>query len=268
MTQCRHDRSDAREIEKRQLAKFRFWYTPSSGDYTRNPENSYFARLAAARLDEVKRQYRGGVVLDLCCGAGHQSFALAGSVERIVGVDFSPEMVQAARATAAQRGHANLSFCVANVRQIPLKSESVELVYSFASLYLIPGVEEVVREVARVLKPGGVAIMGFGALYSLNTLVSRAMSDTAEPCHLTVRQMTKTLTDSGLVPIHDRSFQLLPHWGNRPLWMLPLLHPVWQRIAKPMLGGRMLDERISSLPLLRRFAFRHLITSKKPSTAP
>ncbi len=268
MTSHTDNKSDASAIEQRQLAKYRSNYKPSDDDFSRTPDNSYFARLAAAKLDEVRRNYQSGVALDLCCGAGYYALALADQIDRIVGVDFSPEKVLAARAAASRQRRTNMDFCVANARQIPIRSASVTMVYSFATLYGIPAVEDVVAEVARVLKPGGTAVLDFGALYSLNTLVSRAMPGTAEPYHLSVRQMTKMLKDSELVPIRDRSFQLLPFWGNRPVWMLPLLHPVWQLIAKPLVGGRMLDERISSLPLLRRLAFRHLITARKPPIAP
>jgi hypothetical protein len=52
-------------------------------------------------------------------------------------------------------------------------------------------------------------------------------------------------------------------WGDRPWWLKPLLHPVWTRLLAIRIKGRMLDEWISSLPLLRRFAFRHVLLCEK-----
>ncbi|HID75110.1 MAG TPA: SAM-dependent methyltransferase, partial [Planctomycetaceae bacterium] len=231
----RHARARPREAESRAVAaadraqqeRWRAFYRPSNYELPRPDQDPYFARLAAARLDQVRRHYRGGRALDLGCGAGHYALALAAHVEQIIGIDFSPEMVRAASCEARRRSHRHLQFCVANARRIPLPDATVSLVYSFALLYTVPAVEDVVEEVSRVLVPGGVAVLEFGALYSLNTIVSRAMEELARPFHLPVREMQAILTRCGLVMEEDRSFQILPFWGVRPLWMLPLLLPCW-----------------------------------------
>jgi ubiquinone/menaquinone biosynthesis C-methylase UbiE len=245
------------------LAKYRAYYRPSDYDFAED-KRAYFARLSAAKLDEVRRHYQGGVVLDLCCGAGQYTLALAGGVQRIVGIDFSPEIVRAAEVEARQQKRTNVAFAVGNARRIPLAAGVVDLAYSFSALYTVPAVEEVVCEVARVLRPGATAVLDFGALYSLNTLVCRTRPETAEPCHLPLGRIYRIHEEAGLTIERDRSFQILPMWGNRPWWIRPLLHPVWKRLLSPRLGGRMLDEWISSLPPLRPFAFRHLIVSRKP----
>jgi len=262
---ARHDmetRSKAEIVEKRQWEKFTSYYEPAFYDFAAI-NDPYFGRQAGAKLAEVRRHYRGGTVLDLCCGAGHFAFALGGEMERIVGVDFSRKMVRAARQRAAEEGLENLDFLVANARRVPLASDSVSLVYCFAALHVIPFADEVVRETARVLLPGGTAVLDFGVVWSLNTIVSRAMTETAQPCYLPLGRIRKMLRQADLSMVSHRSFQILPLWGNRPRWMLPLLLPFWKRLMCPLVGGRMVDEWISSLPGVRRFAFRHLIVARK-----
>ena len=206
--------ADAGDLEARQRDRYRTLYTPAQSDFGRNRPGSYMARLAVVKMDEVRRQYRGGTVLDLCCGAGHYAFALADSLERIVGIDFSPEMVQAAERRAAAEGRRHLSFAIGNARQLPLGAGSVGLVYSFAALYTIPAVEEVLGEVARVLVPGGAAVLELGALWSLNTLVCRATASVARPYHLPVRRIERLVGEAGLRLERDRSFQILPLWAR------------------------------------------------------
>lgn len=258
---------DCRELDDRQRRRYRSSYVPAQFSLSRNTPASYMARQAMVKVEEVRRNYHGGTALDLCCGAGDYAFALADSLERIVGVDFSPEMAASARRRAAEEGRRTLHFCVANARQLPLADASVSLVYSLAALYSIPAVEEVLAEVARVLQPAGSAVLELGALYSLNTLVCRATPDVAEAFHLPVARIRRMLTEAGLSIERDRSFQILPLWGARPLWLKPLLLPFWPTLLKPVIAGRMLDEWLSALPGLRRFAFRHIMICRKGDLA-
>jgi SAM-dependent methyltransferase len=255
--------SDVRAVESRQLAKYRFWYKPETLRAATVADDPYFAGQAAARIDEVRRGYRGGLAVDLCCGNGFYAVALAGELERVLGLDFSPEMVAAARARAQAAQCRNAGFCLANARCLPLADASAGLVYSFSSLYHIPAVEQVVAEVARVLGPRGVAVLDFGALRSLNTLVCRAAPETAEPCHRPLGEILDILRQCGLSVERRRVFQILPMWGNRPRWLRPLLHPGWKWLLSRTCRGRMLDEWISGLPLVQHFAFRHVLTCRK-----
>lgn len=264
MTGTDGSQSDYHEVEQRQRAVYRFWCKPSFLDLERTRDDPYFSKILDIRLSEIRRYYAGGTALDLCCGSGQYAVRLAGEIERIVGIDFSPEMLRVAQESVKEQNRTNISLSVANARRLPLGSETVGLVYSFSSLYYVPAVEQVVAEVARVLRPKGVAILEFGALYSLNTLVSRATPGPAEPCHVPLGRIYRMHEEAGLAIERDRSFQILPMWGNRPWWIRPLLHPVWKRLLSPRVGGRMLDEWISSFGPLRPFAFRHMVVSRKP----
>lgn len=250
-------------LERRQQAKYRFYYTAAGLDYAARPAHEYFAKLAARRLGLVRARYTGGPVLDLCCGAGDYLLPAAGFVEDVTGVDFSPELLAAARRRIAKQGLANARCLAGNARALPLRDASVRLAFTFSSLYYIPRVEQVVAECARVLCPGGFAILEFGLRYSLNTIVCRAHPELAAPCHVPLRHVHGALRAAGLVAEADHAFQILPLWGDRPRWLRPLLHPLWKRILGAQLRGRMLDEWISGCRGLRRLAFRHIVVCRK-----
>jgi ubiquinone/menaquinone biosynthesis C-methylase UbiE len=180
-----------------------------------------------------------------------------------IGLDFSPELITVARQRAISNGVANVAAVLGNARNIPLRGSSISLLFSFACLYHIPAVEHVITECARILRRGGVAILEFGAFYSLNTIVSRAYPELAAPCHVPLRKIHAMLSHAGFVIEMHRPFQLLPFWGNRPWWLRPLLHPIWKRMLQQELAGRMLDEWISALWPFRLLAFRHLMICRR-----
>jgi len=256
--------ADDLALERQQRYKYRTYYTPEHLDRQNRPATDYFAKLAALRLRLIHERYDRGWVLDLCCGNGNDLLPVACGAEQVIGLDFSPELLAAARQRAVVARQRNVACILGNARAIPVQNESMALVFSFASLYGIPKVDQVVQECARVLEPGGVAILEFGVLYSLNTLVCKAYPEVAVPCHLPLLTIRNMVAEAGLAIERDRAFQLLPLWGDRPRWLRPLLHPFWRRFLGREVGGRMLDELISSLWPARHFAFRHLLVCRKP----
>ncbi len=225
-------------------------------------------RLLNDRLGLVRKYYRGGTVLDLCCAAGEHLITLAPDIEAGIGLDFSHRYIVKAREDAAERGADNLAFTHGDAKAMPLLEASVDLVYCFSSLYAIPGVDGVVAETARVLRPGGSAILDFGNRRSLNTHCLSYYTEWPPIFPVTVPEMRGMLLDSGLRIAEHRSYQILPLWAGLPRHLRLLLHPVWQELLRRRVGGRMLDERISSLPGLRSFAFRHVIVCHKPADGP
>ena len=100
----------------------------------------------------------GETVLDLGSGAGFDAFLAAGRVGpqgRVIGLDMTPQMVERARANAAAGGHANVEFRLGDIEQMPVESDSVDLVISNCVLNLVPDKAAAFREIARVLRPGG-----------------------------------------------------------------------------------------------------------------
>lgn len=100
----------------------------------------------------------GEVVLDLGSGAGADVLISArrvGPTGRAIGVDMTPEMLDLARANAAAAGVDNVELLQGYLEDIPLPDASVDVVISNCVLNLAADKHLVLREAARVLRPGG-----------------------------------------------------------------------------------------------------------------
>ena len=105
------------------------------------------------------------VVLDLCCGTGDLAFSLAkGARARIIGADFSHTMLTRAKEKALQlaNGKAPIPFLEADALRLPFATESFALVTTAFGFRNLANYEEGLREIYRVLRPGGtLAILEF-----------------------------------------------------------------------------------------------------------
>jgi ubiquinone/menaquinone biosynthesis C-methylase UbiE len=81
--------------------------------------------------------------------------AEAGEDGRVIGVDFTPEMVARAKANAAELGYQNVEFRLGDIEALPLTSGIVDVAVSNCVLNLVPDKRKAFAEVLRVLKPGG-----------------------------------------------------------------------------------------------------------------
>lgn len=226
----------------------------------------YGERLLGAKIETVRKHLQEGLVVDLCCGNGKHVFALANSDNDFAGVDFSRPFIERAREDAKKRGLGHLRFEVADARDLPFSKGEVGTLYSLSSLYAIPQLDLVLAEIGRVLRPGGRCILDLANSRSLNAICVKAYTDLPPTFHVTLVEMDRLCAKHGLKIIEHRRFQLLPLWADKPTWLWPLLHPGWKAIMARRIRGKMLDEWISSAPLLRRFAFRHLLVCKKVQT--
>ncbi len=99
------------------------------------------------------------VVLDLGCGAGHASFAVAPASESVTAFDLSPRMLEVVADAARQRGHDNLRTQQGNVERLPFADASMCMVITRFSAHHWLDVPAALREVKRVLKPRGVFVV-------------------------------------------------------------------------------------------------------------
>ncbi len=101
------------------------------------------------------------VVLDVSTGAEHTALALSPHVARVVATDLIPEMLEVARGLAHERKAANVEFQEADVLALPVADASFDLVTCRAAAHHYPELLRPVREMARVLRPGGGDGAGF-----------------------------------------------------------------------------------------------------------
>jgi len=97
-------------------------------------------------------------VLDLGCGAGLDSLTAAkrvGPKGRVVGIDFSETMLERARCAAVEAGITNVEFRHADAESLPLPDQSVDVALINGIFNLNPARDVILRELARVIRPGG-----------------------------------------------------------------------------------------------------------------
>ena len=100
----------------------------------------------------------GDVVLDLGCGAGLDALATAREVGpdgSVVGLDFSEAMIDLAGRGAEESGLGNVSFVCADAARTPFADASFDLITFNGILNLSPDKDAILREIVRVLRPGG-----------------------------------------------------------------------------------------------------------------
>jgi SAM-dependent methyltransferase len=100
----------------------------------------------------------GDVVIDLGSGAGNDCFVArheTGETGKVIGIDFTPAMIEKARANAEARGFNNVEFRQGDIEHMPVTANSADVIVSNCVLNLVPNKHGVFSEIFRVLKPGG-----------------------------------------------------------------------------------------------------------------
>lgn len=100
----------------------------------------------------------GDTVLDLGSGAGIDCFLASkkvGSDGKVIGIDFTEEMIIKAKANALKGKFINVKFILADIDKLPVKDNSVNIIISNCVINLAPDKNKVFNETFRILKPGG-----------------------------------------------------------------------------------------------------------------
>jgi len=101
---------------------------------------------------------KGDVVIDLGSGAGNDAFIArheTGDTGKVIGIDFTPAMIERARNNAEVRGFNNVEFRQGDIENIPVTANAADVIVSNCVLNLVPNKDGVFKEIFRVLKPGG-----------------------------------------------------------------------------------------------------------------
>ncbi|MFS4417071.1 arsenite methyltransferase [Maribacter sp. 2307ULW6-5] len=100
----------------------------------------------------------GDTVIDLGSGAGNDCFVArheSGAEGKVIGIDFTPKMIEKARRNAEKMGYNNVEFREGDIDDMPVGDAVADVVVSNCVLNLVPNKPKVIREIFRVLKPGG-----------------------------------------------------------------------------------------------------------------
>ncbi|MBK6565107.1 MAG: arsenite methyltransferase [Saprospiraceae bacterium] len=101
---------------------------------------------------------KGQTVIDLGSGAGNDCFvahAETGETGKVIGIDFTPAMVDKARINAEKLGFNNVEFRLGDIENMPVSDAVADVVVSNCVLNLLPNKEKIFNEIYRVLKADG-----------------------------------------------------------------------------------------------------------------
>ncbi len=159
----------------------------------RNPDTE------TALLAEWLEVGPSGVILDVACGPGNTTRRLARAVPDggALGVDFSTPMLEEAANARTGAGSGWTAYARADAHHLSLGSASVDGVHCAAALYLMSDPAQVVRELARVLRPGGVfAGMTIAAKVHLRLPVTERVTGLR---YVSPAELVQMCEDAGLV---------------------------------------------------------------------
>ena len=101
---------------------------------------------------------KGATVIDLGSGAGNDCFVArheTGAEGKVIGIDFTPIMIEKARANAEKLGFNNVEFRAGDIDDMPVGNDVADVIVSNCVLNLVPNKQKVIQEIHRVLKPNG-----------------------------------------------------------------------------------------------------------------
>ena len=135
-------------------------YNIMADDYTRlegyNPDADL--GLGCGLPTQFARIKEGDVVIDLGSGAGNDAFIArneTGETGKVIGIDFTPAMIERARQNNEVRGFNNVEFRQGDIEKMPVTANTADVIVSNCVLNLVPNKDAVIKEIYRVLKPGG-----------------------------------------------------------------------------------------------------------------
>src|SRR5687768_16407085 len=135
-------------------------YTIMSDDYSDldgyNPDADL--GLGCGLPTQFAKIKKGDVVIDLGSGAGNDAFIArheTGDTGKVIGIDFTPAMIEKARSNAETRGFNNVEFRQGDIEKMPVTANVADVIVSNCVLNLVPNKDGVIKEIYRVLKPGG-----------------------------------------------------------------------------------------------------------------
>jgi ubiquinone/menaquinone biosynthesis C-methylase UbiE len=125
-----------------------------------------FERWAELTDDQVATRFRGaldtaagGRLLDIACGPGVVTAAIAAGAACVIGLDATDAMLERAKARCANAGLGNVTFQRGDAENLPFADASFDGVVTRAAVHHFADPQRAFNEMFRVLRPGGVAVV-------------------------------------------------------------------------------------------------------------
>ncbi|SNB77475.1 pimeloyl-CoA biosynthesis protein BioC [Arboricoccus pini] len=194
----------------------------------------------AARLEG----HRTARLLDLGCGGGHLAFTAAPLVAEVTAYDLSPEMVAVVDRHAAENGLHNIKTETGGAEHLPFEDGSFDIVATRFSAHHWRDFDAGIAEAARVLKPGGIALLADTISPGpaiLDTFMQsiEVLRDTSHVRNRTRAEWEAVVEAAGLVPGAFTPFRLRLDFAS---WTERMRTPTEFVVAMRRLQKAMADE--------------------------
>ncbi|MDQ7093494.1 methyltransferase domain-containing protein [Desulfosporosinus sp. PR] len=175
------------------------------------------------RMIQLLKPTSDAVALDVATGGGHTALALAKYVNKVVAIDITPEMLSEAKKAAASLQVHNVDFVMNDIHLLSFSNEQFDIVVSRFAIHHFSNVKKALKEMCRVLKPGGKFYVLDCSVYDgeesereFNRL--ELLRDSSHQCSYSPRQWKELLKELPLA-VEDLSFlreeYKLPQWFDR-----------------------------------------------------
>ena len=160
----------------------------------------------------VQRQ-AAPLVLDLGCGAGHASFAVAPFAKSVIAFDLSAPMLAVVQSAAQERGLDNIETRQGNTDALPFAAASFDIVCTRYSAHHWSRFEQGLAEIFRVLKPGGkcyvIDVVAPEVTVADTYLQSfEVLRDASHIRNRNLAEWSAALTQAGLRPVAEQGWKL------------------------------------------------------------
>jgi len=117
------------------------------------------------KLSETQEFLSGDMhILELGCGTGTTAIYHSPHVRKIDAIDISENMIEIGREKAEAANVSNLTFSLGTLEEFNADSSSLDAVLGLNVIHLVPKRKELITEIARILKPGGIFVSSTGCL--------------------------------------------------------------------------------------------------------
>lgn len=229
------------------------YYDRFSRTYDDHRHHGYHRMIDDLELDLIRRYAGGRDVFEAGCGTGLLLKEAALVARRAVGLDLSRGML----GQASNRG---LRVVQGSITHVPLPAASFDLVYSMKVLAHVPPIEEALRELCRLVRPGGHLLLEFYNPWSLRYLAKRWGGPAPIAAGTTDRDVftrydtlarARSYLPAGIEIVGVRGVRVVTPTSG--LWSVPGLGPLVERV----------EHAVCDLPGLRRLGGFMIVVARK-----